>query len=111
MLPFIGGIVENYNSNLIGDGETVTVVEADNLIVPFAFASNIACITSMDADHLDIYGINQTSFLEFADKVEDKSQLFITKDLPLTGVTVAVAKMLFTVLLTLESKMEVIYSI
>jgi UDP-N-acetylmuramate-alanine ligase len=27
-----------------------------NLIEAFAFASNIACITSMDADHLDIYG-------------------------------------------------------
>jgi UDP-N-acetylmuramate--alanine ligase len=26
---FIGGIVENYNSNLVGDGKTVTVVEAD----------------------------------------------------------------------------------
>jgi UDP-N-acetylmuramate--alanine ligase len=26
---FIGGIVENYNSNLIGSGKTVTVVEAD----------------------------------------------------------------------------------
>jgi UDP-N-acetylmuramate--alanine ligase len=26
---FIGGIVENYNSNLIGNGKTVTVVEAD----------------------------------------------------------------------------------
>jgi UDP-N-acetylmuramate-alanine ligase len=26
---FIGGIVENYNSNLVGDRKTVTVVEAD----------------------------------------------------------------------------------
>jgi UDP-N-acetylmuramate--alanine ligase len=52
----IGGIVENYNSNLIGDGKTVTVVEADEFDRSFSFASNIACITSMDADHLDIYG-------------------------------------------------------
>jgi UDP-N-acetylmuramate-alanine ligase len=29
MLPLFGGIVENYNSNLIGSGKTVTVVEAD----------------------------------------------------------------------------------
>jgi UDP-N-acetylmuramate--alanine ligase len=45
----------------------------------------------MDAD-LDIYGrvMQSKSFLEFMDKVKDKSQLFITKDLPLTGVTVAV---------------------
>jgi UDP-N-acetylmuramate--alanine ligase len=91
---FIGGIVENYNSNLIGDGKTVTVVEADEFDRSFLHLHpNIACITSMDADHLDIYGTSdaiEASFLEFADKVEDKSQLFITKDLPLTGVTVAV---------------------
>jgi UDP-N-acetylmuramate--alanine ligase len=42
------------------------------------------------------------------DKVEDKSQLFITKDLPLTGVTVAVDEDA-TVLLTLESKMVIRY--
>jgi UDP-N-acetylmuramate--alanine ligase len=91
---FIGGIVENYNSNLIGDGKTVTVVEADEFDRSFLHLHpNIACITSMDADHLDIYGTSdaiEASFLEFADKVEDKSQLFITKDQPLTGVTVAV---------------------
>jgi UDP-N-acetylmuramate--alanine ligase len=54
----------------------------------------------MDADHLDIYGTMMQSKHHFriADKVEDKSQLFITKDLPLTGVTVAVTKMLFTTL-------------
>jgi UDP-N-acetylmuramate--alanine ligase len=49
------GIVENYNSNLIGDGKTVTVVEADEFDRSFAFASKY-CLTSMDADHLDIYG-------------------------------------------------------
>jgi UDP-N-acetylmuramate--alanine ligase len=91
---FIGGIVENYNSNLIGDGKTVTVVEADEFDRSFLHLHpNIACITSMDADHLDIYGTSdaiEASFLEFADKVKDKSKLFITKDLPLSGVTVAV---------------------
>ncbi|MFT7334404.1 MAG: UDP-N-acetylmuramate--alanine ligase [Porticoccaceae bacterium] len=91
---FIGGIVENYNSNLIGDGKTVTVVEADEFDRSFLHLHpNIACITSMDADHLDIYGTTgaiEASFVEFADKVEDKSQLFITKDLPLAGVTVAI---------------------
>jgi UDP-N-acetylmuramate--alanine ligase len=47
----------------------------------------------MDADHLDIYGDSaaiEASFVEFAHKVSDKSQLFITKNLPLEGVTVAV---------------------
>jgi UDP-N-acetylmuramate--alanine ligase len=91
---FIGGIVENYNSNLVGDGKTVTVVEADEFDRSFLHLHpNIACITSMDADHLDIYGTSdaiEESFVEFANKVEDKSRLFITKELPLEGVSVAV---------------------
>jgi UDP-N-acetylmuramate--alanine ligase len=91
---FLGGIVENYNSNLIGNGKTITVVEADEFDRSFLHLHpNIACITSMDADHLDIYGDSaaiEASFVEFADKVEDKSKLFITKDLPLEGITVAV---------------------
>ena len=91
---FIGGIVENYNSNLIGNGKTITVVEADEFDRSFLHLHpNIACITSMDADHLDIYGDKKAiedSFEEFADKVSDKSQLFVTKNLPLKGVTVAV---------------------
>ncbi|TRX08222.1 UDP-N-acetylmuramate--L-alanine ligase [Flavobacterium gawalongense] len=91
---FIGGIVENYNSNLIGSGKTVTVVEADEFDRSFLHLyPNIACITSMDADHLDIYGTSEAieeSFIEFASKIEDKSKLFITKELPIEGVTCAV---------------------
>ena len=91
---FIGGIVENYNSNLIGSGKTITVVEADEFDRSFLHLHpNIACITSMDADHLDIYGTSEAieeSFVEFANKIEDKSNLFITKELPLEGVICAV---------------------
>ncbi|MBP6758350.1 MAG: UDP-N-acetylmuramate--L-alanine ligase, partial [Flavobacterium sp.] len=91
---FVGGIVENYNSNLIGSGKTITVVEADEFDRSFLHLHpNIACVTSMDADHLDIYGDSaaiEASFVEFADKVEDKSKLFITNELPIQGVTCAV---------------------
>ena len=91
---FIGGIVENYNSNLIGGGKTITVVEADEFDRSFLHLHpNIACITSMDADHLDIYGTSEAieeSFLEFAFKVQDKNNLFITKELPIEGVICAV---------------------
>ncbi|MDI1257188.1 MAG: UDP-N-acetylmuramate--L-alanine ligase [Flavobacterium sp.] len=91
---FLGGIVENYNSNLVGNGKTVTVVEADEFDRSFLHLHpNIACITSMDADHLDIYGDKahiEASFVEFADKIEEKSNLFIAKGLPLEGLTVAV---------------------
>ncbi len=91
---FLGGIVENYNSNLVGNGKTVTVVEADEFDRSFLHLyPNIACITSMDADHLDIYGDKasiEASFEEFADKIEDKNNLFITTHLPLKGKTIGV---------------------
>jgi UDP-N-acetylmuramate--alanine ligase len=91
---FLGGIVENYNSNLIGSGKTVTVVEADEFDRSFLHLHpDMACITSMDADHLDIYGDDasiKASFKEFADKVENKKNLFVIKGLPLEGVTVGV---------------------
>ena len=91
---FVGGIVENYQSNLIGNGKKITVVEADEFDRSFLYLHpNIACITSMDSDHLDIYGSKaalEATFVEFANKVIDKSKFFITKDLPLSGMTVAV---------------------
>jgi len=53
---FLGGISENYNSNFILGGNAISVVEADEYDRSFLTLSpNIACITSMDADHLDIY--------------------------------------------------------
>lgn len=92
---FIGGIVENYDSNLIGNGKTVTVVEADEFDRSFLHLHpNIACVTSTDADHLDIYGDStaiEASFQEFADKVEDKNKLFVANGLKIKGgITVAV---------------------
>lgn len=86
---FLGGIAENYNSNFILGGDEVTVVEADEFDRSFLQLSpNIACITSMDADHLDIYGKHEAledSFKEFAQKVTD--QLFVCKGLSLDGLT------------------------
>ena len=91
---FLGGIVENYHSNLIGSGKTVTVVEADEFDRSFLHLyPNIACVTSMDADHLDIYGDKaaiEDSFREFADKVEDKTKMFVPKGLDLEGLTIAI---------------------
>ncbi len=86
---FVGGIVENYQTNLIGKGKTVTVVEADEFDRSFLHLHpNIACVTSMDADHLDIYGDSsaiEDSFREFASKVEDRENLFVAGSLPLDG--------------------------
>jgi UDP-N-acetylmuramate--alanine ligase len=90
---FLGGIVENYNSNIIGDGKTVTVVEADEFDRSFLHLHpNLACITSMDADHLDIYGdasAIEASFVEFSNKVPSES-LFIANGLPLNGNTIGI---------------------
>jgi len=52
-------------------------------------------VTSTDADHLDIYGDKasiEASFAEFADKVDDKTKLFVAQGLSLEGVTVAANK-------------------
>ena len=92
---FVGGIVEGYNSNLIGNGKTVTVVEADEFDRSFLHLHpNIACITSTDADHLDIYGDAKSieaSFDEFANKVPDKSNLFIAKGIHIHGQTTGIS--------------------
>lgn len=89
---FLGGIVENYNSNLILGEDKISVVEADEFDRSFLQLSpNIACVTSMDADHLDIYGeasALQESFKDFANKVSDK--LIVAKGLPLNGLTYAI---------------------
>lgn len=91
---FLGGIAENYNSNFIYKGSGITVVEADEFDRSFLrLQPNIACITSMDADHLDIYGDAseiENAFTSFAELVEKKTNVLIKKDLPLEGMTVAV---------------------
>lgn len=88
---FLGGISENYNSNLILNGTEVTVVEADEFDRSFLTLSpNFACITSMDADHLDIYGdafeLTHT-FKEFTNRIKSNGKLFVKNGLPLKGIT------------------------
>ena len=89
---FLGGIAENYNANLILGEDKISVVEADEFDRSFLKLSpNIACVTSMDADHLDIYGEPEAlreSFNEFANKVSDT--LIVAKGLPLKGLTYAI---------------------
>ncbi|MFL0094194.1 UDP-N-acetylmuramate--L-alanine ligase [Tenacibaculum maritimum] len=89
---FLGGIAENYNSNLILGEDKVSVVEADEFDRSFLQLSpDIACVISMDADHLDIYGDSdalQQSFKDFAGKVSNT--LIVAKGLPLEGLTYAI---------------------
>jgi UDP-N-acetylmuramate--alanine ligase len=78
---FLGGISENYNSNLILNGTEVTVVEADEFDRSFLTLSpDFACITSMDPDHLDIYGDASElvkSFKDFSEKIKPTGKLFV----------------------------------
>lgn len=88
---FLGGISENYNSNLILNGTDVTVVEADEFDRSFLTLSpDYACITSMDSDHLDIYGNASElirSFEDFAKKIKPNGKLFVKNGLPIEGIT------------------------
>jgi UDP-N-acetylmuramate--alanine ligase len=94
MTAFLGGISENYHSNLIQNGSEVTVVEADEFDRSFLTLSpDYACITSMDADHLDIYGNSEglkESFIAFSKKIKPNGKLFVKKGLPLKGITYAI---------------------
>ncbi len=62
---FLGGILRNYNSNLLlSDTSDYSVIEADEYDRSFHHLSpNFAIITSTDPDHLDIYG-NEENYLE-----------------------------------------------
>ncbi len=84
---FLGGIATNYNSNfLIGDNNVV-VIEADEYDRSFLTLNpDIAVITSMDADHLDIYGDTaqlHESFELFASQLKLDGTLFVKQGLPI----------------------------
>ncbi|MCL4155944.1 UNVERIFIED_CONTAM: hypothetical protein GTU68_058110, partial [Idotea baltica] len=91
LTAFLGGLSENYNSNLILKGTDVSVVEADEFDRSFLTLSpNLACITSMDPDHLDIYGDASElikSFKDFSEKIKPNGKLFVRNGLPLKGIT------------------------
>lgn len=91
LTAFLGGISENYNSNLILNGDKVSVVEADEFDRSFLTLSpDMACITSMDADYLDIYGDASElikTFEDFTRKLKPNGKLFVKNGLPLNGIT------------------------
>lgn len=95
---FLGGITKNYNTNLLlGDDKktenTYLVVEADEYDRSFlTLHPDYAVITSVDADHLDIYGNEQyvqDSYTLFSKQVKEGGFLLVKKNvdntLALTG--------------------------
>lgn len=91
LTAFLGGISEDFNSNFLLEGTEYSVVEADEFDRSFLRLSpNVACITSMDADHLDIYGDKdelEKSFAEFVKRIKPGGKLFVRQGLPLNGIT------------------------
>ena len=71
---FLGGIAVNYNTNFWGSEKNVCVVEADEYDRSFLKLSpDVAIISSMDADHLDIYGTAENmeqAFIDFSAKIK-----------------------------------------
>jgi UDP-N-acetylmuramate--alanine ligase len=76
---FLGGISVNYHTNFWSSANNVCVIEADEYDRSFLKLSpNIAIITAMDADHLDIYGDEksmQDAFVAFGNKVREDGLL------------------------------------
>jgi UDP-N-acetylmuramate--alanine ligase len=85
---FLGGISANYNSNFWSSERNVCVIEADEYDRSFLKLNpDIAVITAMDADHLDIYGTEkamQDSFIEFAGKIKPGGTLFLKQGIART---------------------------
>jgi UDP-N-acetylmuramate--alanine ligase len=89
---FLGGISSNYQTNVLYGKNDVMVVEADEYDRSFlTLYPDVAIITSMDADHLDIYGDHAhltESFKLFASQIKEGGTLVHKKGLPLdTGYT------------------------
>lgn len=79
---FLGGVAANYGSNHIYDGEDCWyVAEADEFDRSFLTLSpSIAVITSIDADHLDIYTAHdqlRDAFNAFAQRVKTRGLLLL----------------------------------
>lgn len=70
---FLGGIAVNYGTNFWSSEKNVCVIEADEYDRSFLKLSpNVAIITAMDADHLDIYGTAEAmedAFIDFSKRV------------------------------------------
>lgn len=86
---FIGGILENYGSNYISGSTEVTVVEADEFDRSFLHLSpDIASLTAMDADHLDIYGSEEgiiQAFNDFKNCLKPGGVFISRQGLPISG--------------------------
>jgi len=85
---FLGGILKNYGTNLIlSDTSEYTVVEADEYDRSFHWLHpHMALVTSVDPDHLDIYGTEEEylkSFEKFASLIQEGGALVMKHNIKL----------------------------
>ena len=86
---FVGGIMNDYNSNLIINGNKIFIVEADEFDKSFLqLKPNIICINNIDADHLDIYKNYQNlenTFKAFVGNLKKDGIIFQNENLGFNG--------------------------
>ncbi len=84
-VAFLGGLATNYNSNVILSNKNLAVVEADEYDRSFLeLTPSTILLTSVDADHLDIYEkkVNvEKTFLNFVKLVKNKKKLIVEEGL------------------------------
>ena len=83
---FLGGISKNYNTNLmLAEKGNILIVEADEYDRSFLqLQPDIAIITSVDADHLDIYKDKEdlhVAFKQFASQIKQKGLLLVEESI------------------------------
>lgn len=83
---FLGGISSNYNKNYWGSENNVAVIEADEYDRSFLkLKPEIAVLTAMDADHLDIYGTVEeleNAFIQYTKNIKSGGTLWYRHGLP-----------------------------
>ena len=88
---FLGGVLNSDKSNLVHRGTKYAIVEADEYDRSFLqLFPDYGCITSIDPDHLDIYGDHskmKKAFVEFSKKITRK--LIVSSEVDLEGLTYA----------------------
>jgi UDP-N-acetylmuramate--alanine ligase len=97
---FLGGISVNYNSNFWSSERNVCVVEADEYDRSFLkLTPDVAVISAMDADHLDIYGTAEAvddAFIEFSGKIKPGGRLLHKHGLPKAAALLGSSKLSYS---------------
>lgn len=82
---FLGGISKNYDSNLLIGDSRYTVIEADEFDRSFHWLRPLmAVVTSLDADHLDIYGTHSImieAYNVFCSKIRNGGTLIVNSSI------------------------------